>query len=255
MMSFPVKLYVTADREVSPLHQMCTEHHARINERKWCQLGEHEVAADQLGKCIQVGEDVVQITPEQLASLPQVADRLITIEKFIPLNSIDSVGDVYRRQMYYVAPDKGGEQPMGLLSQAMTSDFSAGLGRITMNGRERMCLLEPDHGGLLLTTLYWAYEVRSPERLAHSKPGTDAALKMAVRLIRSMHGKFEPEKYHDIYEDALQTMLDEATLVANTGQSVKSPEKAVPDLMDALKASVEAAKKRPRKPVAKKVAS
>jgi DNA end-binding protein Ku len=245
LMSFPVKLYVTADREVSPLHQICTEHTARINERKWCLPGEHEVSADELGKGFQVGDGVVRITTEQLAALPKVQAKMVQLESFLYSEWVPSV---YRRQAYYMVPEKGSEHQLGILAEGLGTTKRAGFGRIAISDRWRMCLVELVPVGakmrMVLTTLYWEAEIRDPDPLPSPFPYSNSVEEslMAVKLVKSMAGKFEPEKYHDAYGEALESLLDEAASGQIPVQGLK-PSEPIPDLMGALKASIAQAKK------------
>ena len=77
---------------------------------------------------------------------------------------------------------------------------------------------------------------------------------MARSLVESMTGDFEPDQYHDKYREALQAVIDAKV----EGREIVEPEEAQPaagnvvDLMSALPASVEAAKKGRSEPSAAK---
>ncbi len=66
---------------------------------------------------------------------------------------------------------------------------------------------------------------------------------MATSLVNAMSTTFKPEEYKDDYYEGLQEMI-EAKLKGVEIKVPEAPKAEIPDLMVALKASIEAAKKR-----------
>jgi DNA end-binding protein Ku len=107
---------------------------------------------------------------------------------------------------------------------------------------------------LVLDTMHWPEEIRNA-KFAELKKRTqvqDRERKMARQLIKQLSGDFDPSEFKDEYHKALKKLIDKKI----KGEEIVVPEKAeepdsVVDLMEALKASVAAAKRgenpRPRK--------
>jgi DNA end-binding protein Ku len=129
------------------------------------------------------------------------------------------------------------------------------IGRFVLRGAEYFALIRPKGDALVLETLFLAEDVRSQAEIDEAVAGTevkDAELDLAIQVMQSLVGEFEPEELHSQYRSDLRQML-EAKL---DGQEISKPEPVpeapVVDLMEALKRSVAESKK---KPAAEKAAS
>jgi DNA end-binding protein Ku len=169
---------------------------------------------------------------------------------------------------YYLAPDKLGVRPYALLRDAMSASGRVAVVRFAMRERESLAALRVRDGVLVLETMLWADEIRKPDfDFLDSKVEPKAAeLKMAELLIDSLSTDFDPAEYQDNYREALEEVIEAKV----AGREVVTPPAPadggaqVIDLMAALKASVEAAKKtrggeagqeETAKPAAKKAAA
>jgi DNA end-binding protein Ku len=196
----------------------------------------------------------VMVEDADLEALKIESTRTIEIETFVPAAEID---EIYLDSPYYLAPDdKVAEEAFAVIREAMTKKKMAGIGRVVLNRRERMLMLQPRERGMLATTLRFPYEVRQDaeyfEGISDVKLPA-AMLDIAQEIIGRMSGHFEPDKFTDRYEEAVTAMLR----AKQAGQVFAVPEQAAPanvvNIMDALKKSLEAAGsdsagRRPRAP-------
>jgi DNA end-binding protein Ku len=120
--------------------------------------------------------------------------------------------------------------------------------KVALRSRERLALLRPRHGMLILQTLLWQDELRDPGDLAPSTPVTDRELELAEVLIREFAG-ISVGDVHDEYAHALEQLVD-AKITG--GELVESMEPApARDLMAALEESVPAAERARGRPSAR----
>ena len=195
----------------------------------------------------------VMVEEADIEALKIESTRTIEIETFVPASEID---EIYLDSPYYLAPDdKVAEEAFAVIREAMTKKKMAGIGRVVLNRRERMLMLQPREKGMLATTLRFPYEVRQDaeyfEGISDVKLPA-AMLDIAQEIIGRMSGHFEPDKFTDRYEEAVTAMLR----AKQAGQVFSVPEQAAPanvvNIMDALKKSLEAAGsdagRRPRAP-------
>ena len=136
-------------------------------------------------------------------------------------------------------------QPFALHVRALEEKKLNAVAKIAIRTKERLCSLRPRNGTLMLETLFFADEVKPPEFEAPELKISEAEMKVAYALIDLLQEPFEPEKYKDEYRDSLMQII-EAKLEGHEYVAPAEPEAAAPavDLMAALRASVEAAKKR-----------
>lgn len=247
LVSIPVRLYVATESKGVSFHQLCPEHNSRIRYKRWCEQGDHEVAYGDIRKGYEVGRDTYVIIEESdLDNLPLPTARTIEIQEFVPNGGIEP--GLYYKGAYYMEPEEAGRKAYHLLREALADTERVAVAKIALRDREHLCALHSLDGMLLLNTLHWPDEIRSAEGLA----GIEADIKinprelqMAKSLIENLaEEKFEPARYHDDYREALEHVV-QAKLEG--AEAVEAPhveaEPKVMDLMEALKASVEAARK------------
>jgi DNA end-binding protein Ku len=195
----------------------------------------------------------VMVEEADIEALKIESTRTIEIETFVPASEID---EIYLDSPYYLAPDdKVAEEAFAVIREAMTKKKMAGIGRVVLNRRERMLMLQPRDKGMLATTLRYPYEVRQDAEYFEGITDVKlpaAMLDIAQEIIGRMSGHFEPDTFTDRYEEAVTAMLR----AKQAGQVFSVPEQAAPanvvNIMDALKKSLEAAGsdagRRPRAP-------
>jgi DNA end-binding protein Ku len=167
--------------------------------------------------------------------------RTIELTDFVPYEEIDPI---YFEKTYYLGPNDGGEKVYALLAKAMESSGLAGIGTYVMRDREHLGCVRILDGVLTLERLFFADEIRpakgiKPSRVSVSKQ----ELEMAEQLIDRFSGRFRPEKYKDTYTDALKKIVRAKQRGKQVEVAPEREEPEVPDLIEALRASLETSKK------------
>jgi DNA end-binding protein Ku len=212
------------------------------------------------GYQVNKGQYVI-VEDTDLEALKIESTKLIEIEAFVPQSEVDQI---YLDSAYYLAPDdRVAEEAFAVIREAMAAKKMVGIGRVVLNRRERMLMLQPRGKGILATTLLYPYEVRQDAEyfsdIADIKL-PEEMLGIAEVIIDRKSGHFEPEKLTDRYEEAVVSMLR----AKQAGQAFAVAETPAPstvvNIMDALKRSLEAegagaaAERRPRAPSKKPAA-
>jgi DNA end-binding protein Ku len=245
LVSIPVKLYsATEERDVS-FHQVRREDGSRIRYKRVAAADGAEVPYSEIAKGYELptGETVV-LTDEDFANLPLSTSRTIDVLGFVPLEQVDPI---YFAKSYYLEPDKTGAKPYVLLRDALESSGRVALVKLALRQREQLGTLRVRDGVFVLETMLWPDEVRRPEFpfLDEDVSVRPQELTMAASLIETLAEDFDPGQYRDDYREALQAVIDAKI----AGREVVAPTEpaaapsAAGDLMAALRASVEAARR------------
>src|SRR5437879_12446553 len=160
------------------------------------------------------------------------------ILEFVKESEVDPV---YFESWYYMLPEEAGRRPYALLTKALEESEYVAIAKLTMHNREYTVFLRPHEGGLMLHTMYYADEVRSVEEFgAPDVELKEAEVKVAHQLIEALAAEWDPEKYHDTFQDNLKKLI-ETKLEGGTVAEIEKPKKLAPvvDLMAALKQSLD----------------
>lgn len=186
-------------------------------------------------------DEYVLLDREDFESVKLESTRIIDIEKFVARETIDRL---YWDTPYHLVPSgKTGIEAFAVIREAMKRKGMVAIGRLVMSTRERVCAIEIEEDGLVLTTLRTAEEVRQLDEIGHPdlpKPNAQM-LEIAEKIVAQQSGEFDPSDFTDRYEDALRALIEEK----KKGKPVKSrpvrepEESGVVDLMAALKKSLQ----------------
>jgi len=242
MVSIPVKLYGATESKDISFHLVHATCGTRLKQVRWCPTDEVEVPWSETVRGYEYAKDeYVTLTDEDFEKLPLPSRHIIDLTAFVKDTEIDPV---YYERSYYLAPDERAEKPYALLLQALEKKGLTALATITIRKKEQLCALRPRDGVVMLETLYYPDEVRREPGVDLDRARvTEREMEMAFTLIELLRKPFEPEEYQDHYREALSRLI-EAKLEGR--EVVKSPaarETKVIDLADALRKSVEAARK------------
>ena len=190
--------------------------------------------------------DLVTVTDDELISIAPERSRTIEIEEFVDLADIDPV---FYEKSYHVGPVRGmgAEKPYALLLQAMQGAGMVGIGRFVLRTKPHVVAIRPLKDALALETLFFADEVRSPAELTSGLSNlavSDREVKTARQLITAMATEWIPEKHADVYREELLELLRSKPAATPAEPTKRVGETPVGDLMAALRASVEAAKRK-----------
>jgi DNA end-binding protein Ku len=198
----------------------------------------------------------VPLEEEDLDRLDIELTHSIDICEFVGLEEIDPV---YFRKAYYLLPQQGSEKPYRLLERALEETERVGIAKVVIRNKQHLATLRTYEGVLLLETMYYADEVRSPQALdgdIGSARIPKAEVEMAKSLVENLSGTFKPEKYDDDYRKELLDLIKAKAKGRPLPEPQELQEAEVVDLMAALRESVERTKKkrsssRKRKPARK----
>jgi DNA end-binding protein Ku len=245
LVTIPVRLYsATEERDVA-FHQVRRSDGSRIRYRRVAEADGEEVPYAEIAKGFELpsGETVV-LTDEDFTDLPLATQKTVEVMEFVPLDQVDPI---YFSRSYYIEPEKTGLKPYVLLREALEKSGRVAVVKVALRQRESLACLRVRDGVLVLETMLWPDEIRVPEFdvLNGDVDVKPAEVKMARSLIDALSGDFDPTQYSDEYREALERLIEAKA----EGHEVVVPaaaeadESSVVDLMAALRASVEAAKK------------
>jgi len=257
MVTVPVKLYSALDRKAVRFHQLSGKTGVRISQKRVDPSSGEEVPYEEIVKGFEIAKDrYVVIEPGELEALEPKKTRTIEIEDFVELAQIDPV---YYDHPYYLAPGPGGAKPYRLLLEAMRETGKVAIARVVIRSKEALVAIRPIGDALGMATMIFADEVLAPERLdevaeAAEVKTTKRELEIARQLVDSLATDFQPERYRDTYRAEVLELIErkaQGKEIAVQPAAEEAPEPA-PDLMSALKASLEAVKAREDAPAKKK---
>jgi DNA end-binding protein Ku len=246
LVTIPIKVYsATEERDIS-FRQVHEADSGRIRYRRVCEIDGEEVPYSDIGKGYELPDGrMVILTNDDFASLPLPTAKSIEVLEFVPLEQVDPL---YYAKAYYLAADGPGAKPYVLLRDALTKSGQCALVKVAIRTKETLAMLRERDGALVLQTMLWPDEVRDSE---FAKPDDSVDVKkqeveMAESYIATLEAEFDPTRYHSDYRQALEALV-EAKI---GGLPMPEPEEdegdtaEVVDLVAALRASVDAAKKR-----------
>lgn len=243
MVSIPIKLFTATESQDISFRQLHATDHSPIKLVRRCSNDGQDLEADEIVKGYEYAKDHYVLVDEgDLEKLPIPSKHTIELSAFVASSEIDPV---YYEKSYHVEPEEMGRKPFALLVKALEEKQLNAVGKIAIRTKERLCSLRPRNGGLMLETLFYADEVKPPEAESAEISVSEAEMKVAYALIDLLHEPFDPAKYRDDYREALKGII-EAKLDGQEYVAPAEPAALAPavDLMAALKASVEAAKRR-----------
>jgi DNA end-binding protein Ku len=197
-------------------------------------------------KGFEVEKDLyVTFEPHEVAALRPKTSTELAIAEFVRLEEIDPI---YFETSYYATPDRGGEKAYALLYRAMAETGYAAVGSLAMHGREHATVIRPGKHGLIVHTLFYEKEVRAGEEyLTDSAVAAPKELELAKTLVRALAVPFEPGKLKDTFEEKLRELIEARSAGATAAYAGKEePNRApAPDILEALRKSLEMARKPP----------
>jgi DNA end-binding protein Ku len=247
LLNVPVRMYSAVSRKTIRFNELRESDGSRVRHKRVAEADDKEVAYDEIVKGYEISPDrYVVMTRDELDELNPAKTRAIEIQDFVDIEDIDPI---YFDSPYYLGPADGAEKAYGLLVKAMESAGKAAIARFVLRNKEHLAAIRPMDGVLTLTTMRFADEVVQPKELEDVLPDSSPRVEkrereMAEKLIDSLSGDFEPDKYRDEYREQLLSLIEQKAegkeIVASESEEPE-PTKA-PDLMAALEESLAAVK-------------
>jgi DNA end-binding protein Ku len=243
LVSIPVKLYTATEAHDVSFRQVHAKDGGRIRYKRVCELDGEEVPYGDIAKGYELPDgEMVVLSDEDFANLPLASSKEIDVMEFVPADQIDPL--LYSKA-YYAEPDKSATKPYVLMRDTLADSDRVAVVKVSLRSREALGVLRAMGDVLVVHTLLWPEEVRDAESLA---PQTEVTVRkqeiaMASSYIDSLAADFDPSQFTDEYKAAVDELVEAKT----AGREVPQVKPAndggeVIDLVEALRASVEAAK-------------
>jgi len=245
LVNVPVRLFAATQEHDIRFHQVHREDGGRIRMKRTCSIDGEEVPYDQIAKGYESPDGrLVVLDDEDFASLPLRTGREIEVVEFVPVEQVDPI--MYGRT-YYLEPEARAAKPYVLLREALEATQRLAVVKVAMRQRESLAVLRVRDRVIVLQTLLWPDEVRTPD---FDILETDVELRpqeltMAQSLIESLASDFEPDAFEDEYSTALTELVDaklEGAPPIPAAEVEAGASTEVVDLLTALQRSVEKAR-------------
>lgn len=263
LITIPVRLFSAVSEKGLKFHMLHGEDGGRIKYKRECSKCGKEVSWDEISKGYEFAKDqYVMLDEADLDAVQVDSIHAIDVVNFVPLEQIDPI---YYNKTYYVAPEPSGIKAYKLLAEALEAEGQVGIAKVALREKEHLATIRLKDGVFVLETMHWPDEIQPAEfeELDKKIEVRDAEVKMARQLVQQLSSDFDPESFRDDYREALEALVErkiEGQEITVAAAPEEEPTKVV-DLMEALKASVEQAKKNKTakkttaKPARKKAAS
>jgi DNA end-binding protein Ku len=241
LVSVPVRMYTATESKELKFHFLDRRDMAPIGYDKVNKETGESVDPDNIVRGFEVDKGrYVELTEEDIDRLDIELTHAIDICDFV---SIDEIDPIYFRKAYYLLPQEGAEKPYRLLVKALAETGRSAIAKVVIRNKQHLAAIRPVEDTLVLETMYYADEVRQPEQAPRPQV-REPEVEMAKTLIENLAAKWDPGKYHDRYRGQLLDLLKKKA----KGQKLPEPSTEeggeVVDLMEALRQSVAATKKR-----------
>jgi DNA end-binding protein Ku len=245
LVTIPVGLYAATENKRPSFRQLRDSDHSRIRYKKVAEADGEEVSSENIVKGYEVDKErYVVFTSQELQEIMKgLTGGIVDVVQFVDRSEIDPI---YFQSSYYLAPEKSGIKAYRLLLAGLEERNMVGVAKVAIREREYLATLRAEEGVIILETMYWPDEIREPafESLAEDIEIRDEEMAMAKMIIDNLAGTFDPSAWHDESREAVEA----AAAAKIEGQEIVIPDvpeqAGVVDLMEALRASVEATKEK-----------
>lgn len=241
LVSIPVEIFPAVNNYTTiPLHEIYRKTGERVHHQNIA--GSKVIQRKDIVKGFEYKKgEYVELDPEEIKKLKIPSSDVLEIIQFVDISEIDAL---YFERPYFVVPkNDSAEKAFAIIRESLRKTSKLGLGQLVIGGRERLCALKPYGRGMMLEVIRYEEEVRRADiyfaEIDEVKIDKDE-LKLAESLIKQKTAKFNPAKFHDHYNEALQELID-SKLHKTKPRKVqeKKPQEKVVNLLDALKKSLE----------------
>jgi DNA end-binding protein Ku len=245
LVTIPVAVYPATEEKTLRFNQLHDEDLGRIRMKRVCEKDGEIVDFDHIVKGYEYEKDrYVVLTEEDFDAVPVESSRAIDIVQFVDLEEIDPM--LYKKS-YYLVPEETGAKAYSLLREAMSQDQKVGIAKVSFRDKEHLAALRFHDDAFVLETMYWPDEIRDADFGGVDVDAKVRAqeLEMARQLIAGLTSDWNPQEYTDQYREAMMKIVEAKINGEEIEVVAAEPTAKVVDLMEALKASVAAAKKQP----------
>jgi len=238
LVAVPVRLYAATEDLRPRMHQVHLVDGSRIRHRRICEAEAREVGETEIGRGWETPDGrMVVLADEDLDHLPLASRKTVEIVGFVGEDDVDPL--LYDRG-YFAAPDgQIAQRPYALLVEALARTGRVGVAKFAVRSRERLAVLRPRRGVLVVHALRWPQELREPGDMASPAPVTERELELAELLIEQLAG-VDIAGLHDEYGAALEQVV--TAKLEGSGWAEPPEPQPVIDLMQALQDSIRRAR-------------
>jgi DNA end-binding protein Ku len=250
LVTVPVKLYSAVSRKTVRFHQLNKQTGVRIQQKRVDPTTGEEVPYEDIVKGFELTPDrYVVIEPGELEALDPKRTKAIEIEDFVALEDIDPV---FYDHPYLLAPGAGGAKPYRLLLDAMRETGRVAIATVVIRSKQQLVAVRPiGDRALGMATMVFPDEIIDTASIDELSAIEDIAindreLDIAKQLVDSLAGPFVPDKYRDTYREEVLALVERKAQGEEIAvqPTVEEPAAPVPDLMSALRASLDAVRAR-----------
>jgi DNA end-binding protein Ku len=244
LVTIPVAVYPATEEKSVKFNQLHDEDMGRIRYKRVCEVDGEEVSYDHIVKGYELEKDrYVVLEDEDFDAVPVESSRTIDIQQFVDLEEIDPI--LYKKS-YYLVPEETGAKAYALLRRALEEESKVGISKVSFRDKEHLAALRFKDDVFVLETMFWPDEIRAAEFDTVHEDGKirEQEVEMAKSLIENLSEPWNPDAFKDEYREALLEIVEKKA----AGEEIEAAPEAQParvvDLMEALKASVEAVKQK-----------
>jgi len=249
LVNVPVKVYSATEDHDIKFHQVHAKDNGRVRYKRVCEVCGEVVEYGDLARAFESDDgQIVIITDDDISTLPEERSREIEVLEFVPASEVDPM--MFDRS-YFLEPDSKSSKSYVLLAKTLAQTERMAIVHFTLRNKTRLAALRVKDFGkrdvMVIHTLLWPDEIRDPDfpvldKEVEIKP---AELKMAGQVVESMAEEFNPDRFHDSYQEQLQELIDaklEGGEAFTTEEQPKELDETedVSDLLAKLEASVKA---------------
>jgi DNA end-binding protein Ku len=240
LISIPIRLSPAARTERISFNQLHSVCHTRIKMPLFCPTCDRMVERSEIEKGYEYEKDqYLLFTDEELEEAEPESARTMEIIEFVKVDEIDPL---YFDASYYAAPEPAGAKAYHLLLEAMIESGYAAIAKVTMHSRENIVIIRPRKEGLTIHTMFYQNEIRPAVEYGSTDKSEvrEQEKALAMRLIESLATNFQPDKFHDAYQQNLQSLIEAKAHGKKLSVVPRAATAPVVDLMEALKKSLSA---------------
>src|SRR5215467_11196035 len=207
LISMPVRLFSGARSSSISFNMLHRDDLSRVKQQLYSPVDNRVIGRDEIVKGYEYRKDeYVVVEPDEIKKIEPKTAKTMEILEFVKSSDVDPI---YFESSYYMMPEEAGRRPYALLSKALEESEYVAIAKLTMHNREYTVFLRPHKGGMMLHTMYYSDEVREVESFgAPDVEIKEAEIKVAHQLIEALSGDWDPEKYHDTFQDNLKKLIE-----------------------------------------------
>ena len=223
------------DTAFNQLHAKCLN---RVKYIKYCPVSKKDLKESDIIKGYQFEKNnYLVFSKEELNNLKLDQEKEIEVVSFIKESEVPT----WYYEKSYLLSVENKSKAYTLFYEALKRSKKVALVKTVLGSKFYYGILKLSLNGIILTTLYFEEEIKMPDKDLSSKV-TEKELNLAIKLIDSLSGRFEPSKYKDEYQDRIKKAIDDKLDGKKIIKGKKNNRKQIDDLMKALEKSLKESK-------------